>query len=115
MANLNIFKNRAKHKIPNMKLINLISIIMIFMSLNKAYGDGGLNVGVGDATEENEVNVAHIKEVFATVLNDPEYLSLEPIKKLKILIVFYHILENPNQNWYANLIEMLNEKINENK
>ena len=98
-----------------MKLINLITIIMIFITMNKAYGGGELNFNVGDANEENEANVARIKEVFATVLNDPEYLSLEPIKKLKILIVFYHILENPNQNWYANLIQMLNEKINEQK
>ena len=96
--------------------MNFFKCLLVLMLLSQngfVFGDDAAAEYEEKYEEKADVNT--MKETFERILKDPEYLSLEPMERLKILIVFYHILENPNQNWYGNLIEMLNEKSNQQK
>ena len=101
-----------------MNFVKFFALFMIVMTLKachcnrirtrKELEDTGSEYHALDQEQEQEYDA--IRRIFQTILNDPEYLSLEPMKRLQILIVFYHILENPNQNWYGSLMEMIKEK-----
>ena len=50
-----------------------------------------------------------LPRILQSVLNKPEYSSLDHIKKQKILIAFFHILENPKK--YSEAIKTIVEKL----
>jgi hypothetical protein len=85
-----------------MEFLKFISICITLIILYSGSGVAGDDTGDYDPM----LSVAKIKEVFETILSDPEYLSLEPIKKLQILIAFYNILEDPNTNSYSNFVQV---------
>ena len=53
--------------------------------------------------EKGEVD--GLQRILQSVLNKPEYLSLDHMKQQQILIAFFHILENPNK--YGEVIKTI--------
>jgi hypothetical protein len=53
-----------------------------------------------------------VRELLRSIITNPEFLSLDLLKQQKILIRMYSIVEKPNENWYRNLVDLINHNIN---
>ena len=61
-----------------------------------------LMIGKRSCSSVKEGNVNALQEIMQSALNNPEYLSLDLIKKQQILIAFFRILEKLDK--YGNVM-----------
>jgi hypothetical protein len=50
-----------------------------------------------------------VRELLRSIITNPEFLSLDLLKQQQILIRMYNIVERADENWYRNLVDLINQ------
>jgi hypothetical protein len=87
-----------------MKRFSLFAICMLASMLMKIRGDDEMP---GYNSDYN----ASVRELLRSIITNPEFLSLDLLKQQQILIRMYNIVERPDENWYRNLVDLINQNI----
>ena len=87
-----------------MKRFSLFAICMLASMLMEIRGDDEMP---GYNSDYN----ASVRELLRSIITNPEFLSLDLLKQQQILIRMYNIVERPDENWYRNLVDLINQNI----
>ena len=90
-----------------MKRFSFFAICMLASMLIEIRGDDEMP---GYNSDYN----ASVRELLRSIVTNPEFLSLDLLKQQQILIRLYNIVERPDENWYRNLVDLINQNISTN-
>ena len=90
-----------------MKRFSFFAICMLASMLMEIRGDDEMP---GYNSDYN----ASVRELLRSIVTNPEFLSLDLLKQQQILIRLYNIVERPDENWYRNLVDLINQNISTN-
>ena len=80
----------------NFSLILFSSLCFITLLIKESKSTNGSDVFV-----ESSMDNRSLMDIMMAILNDPEFLSLQPHQQLKVLIIIYNMLESLLKQQYG--------------